>query len=372
MPRVLQRNLSRAAEASVYLLAVIASVSLVGCRDAPPKAAGPARPQAVRTTTPRVGPVRDAVRFVGTVRAAREVQVTAQIAGTLADLPVPEGGHARAGAILARVATPDVAARLARADAEIQRATVERDHACRTLEIDAKLAKTGDVPKEKVEAARRACDAGAAAVNAGEATRAEILAALGRSVERAPFEGQVLRTLVERGQSVGPGRPILEYGDRARELRVLVAETDVRRGVRPGMPALVTLPSGEPARRTVSAVSASASPQTRAVEVTVALEPDDAAGVPVGTTLEVALVLAEEESATSVPRRAIKETPAGDFLFVVEGGRASELPVTVGLEEGGWVAVSPSLPEDAEVVVRGAHRLDPTKPVFAVKDEVQP
>ena len=328
--------------------------------------------QAVRATAVRVQAVREALPYIGTLRATQEVQVLAQVAGTVAALPVPEGGYAQKGARLAWIHAPDVQARIGRTEAELARARIERDYACRQLETDRKLADVGAVPEERADLTRKACDAASAAVAAGEAGQAEAMAVGDRALERAPFDGQVLRWLVEPGQRVAPGRPLLELGSRAREVRVLVAESDLSRGIRVGTKALVEVAPGREVRRAVTSVAPSTLPQSRSVELHIALEADDVSHLAVGATLDVELVLAEEPSAVTVPKTALRRTKsgnagqAGTSVLVLEGERVKEISVTRGLQEGGWVSVLPPLAPGTHVVTSGVQTVDPSLPVYAV------
>lgn len=349
------------------LVAVTAALGACGTPE-PGPAEGDAPPRAVRTAPVRVGPLREVVRYVGTVRSHREVTVIAQLGGTIAELPHREGDTVEEGAVVARIVAPETEARADRVRAELQRARSDSAWLCDRYEIDRRLRRSGTVPQAQLDQSRSACRSGRAAVRAVEAQVAEVDALLERTVERAPFAGQVLLWHGEPGENTLPGRPIVRLGDHEREVLVRVSESDVRRGVRVGNTAVLDFGDGSPVGARVTWIAPQATGPARALDVVVALPPERQTTLRHGMSVVVSFVLAEVPDAVAVPSRALLDEAERTSVFLVHGGRVERHAVTPGLRADGWVAVAPPPPGNARVVVGNVDTLADGARVYAVEE----
>ena len=207
-------------QASIYFIPTLLLLS--GCFGRGEDA--PERPQAVRAVEPRVGPVVEGRTYLGNLTPERSVRVLAQVPGTVVDFDADEGVVVDAGSALVRVGAPDVAARIERVGAERGRAEEERDFLCTQLDTDRLLAASGDLTAVKLAASERACSSAGHAVDAAKAAEREAGVAGARALERAPFDGIVLDHLVDPGQTVMPGTPLLLFGSEQLVLRVRVPQ----------------------------------------------------------------------------------------------------------------------------------------------------
>ncbi len=313
----------------------------------PPAAAAPL---AVRVTPARSKALREVARYIGSVRAAREIDLVARLPGTLTALPIPEGGRAAAGEPLAIIATPDLEARQARLRAELRRASSDRAYLCGVARTDRELVDAGALEGARRDASVRACRSSEAAVEASRAAIAELEATLEKRVDPAPFDGRVLDRLAEPGANVAPGRPLLRFGSDALEIEVRVTESDVRRGVDEGTAALVQL-DGATWRTRVLTVAPSAVGPGRTLEVRVALPPEAVDRVRHGMSVEVAFVLREAPEDVAVPLEAVRQDAAGHHVFVVRDAVVHAVAITPGASSDGWVSTGGALPSGADVVV---------------------
>ncbi len=341
-------------QASAYF--VLVSL-LAGCHTQEPSP--DQRPQAVRAVAPRAGPVVEGRTYLGELTPPSSVRVVAQVPGTAVRLDVPEGEQAEAGSALVRVAAPDVAARLERVRAERQRVEEERDFVCTQLDTDRVLADAGDLPAIQLAGSERACATAGKAVEAALAAEREAAVVGARAVEHAPFDGVVLAHLVEPGQTVMPGTPLVLFGSDGAVLRVRVPAM-VADGLALGTRADTGLGSGK-----VSEIAAQALGPARLVEVVVTLD-RPVEGTRMGTSWPVTLVVDERHDATAVPEEALGIDEGGSFVYVVEGDRIRRQVVEAGPRQGGWVAIEPGLSPDSLVVSGSVGALDPRRPVLAV------
>ncbi|MCA9492063.1 MAG: efflux RND transporter periplasmic adaptor subunit [Alphaproteobacteria bacterium] len=316
-------------------------------------------PQAVRATAPRSGPVVEGRTYLGELAPERSVRVVAQVPGTVVGFDADEGAQVAAGATLVRVTAPDVAARVERVRAERGRAEAERDFLCTQLDTDRVLAAAGDLPAVKLAASERACSSAGHAVEAAHAAEREAGVAGSRAVERAPFEGTVLDHLVDPGQTVMPGTPLLRFGSSNKVLTVRIpqhAASDVTVGTR----ADSELGGGR-----VIEVGAQAMGPARLVEIVVSLD-HPADGARVGTSWPVTLVADERVDGVAVPEDALGQDEGGSFVFLVEGDRLRRHGVELGPRQDGWVVIEPPPPGELLVVSGAVSGLDPERRVLAV------
>ncbi len=320
-------------------------------------------PQAVRVTQVRHGPIVQGRSYLAQVAPQRSVNVLAQVQGTVSALPVEDGQLAAKGAYLAHITAPDTMARLDRVRAERERAQQERDYVCGRLETDRLLFQAGDIAAEQLDASEKNCSAVSLAVDAAQSSEKEILVVTARMSERAPFDGVVLEHLVEPGQTVMPGTPLLVFGSAELELVLQVPSTDLASGLAPG--AAVLFDGG---RGTLSSVGAWAKGPGQLVDLRVAVA-DQGALPPVGSTLNARLVQAEITDACSVPLEALGEDQQGLYVLMVQDEKLLRVAVVPGPREAGWIAVEPPLEAGSLVVVGQMEIIDMDREILAVEVE---
>ena len=330
---------------------------LVGCSK--PSSEVEHRPAAVRVAKVKIGDIVEGRSHLAEVVPERSVRIVAQVPGTVTALTVAEGASVKQRSTIVRVSAPDVAARVTRIRADRKRAEKERDFACEQVITDRVLAKSGDLSSVQLDRSEKGCAAATLSASAASAGEREASVARSRSVERAPFDGEVLIYLVDEGQTVMPGSPLLEYGSKQRRLRLRLPDrelADVKVGTRIESP----LGGGK-----VVEIGAKAVGPGRLVDVFAVL--DSPTRGRVGSTLTVQIVVAESSDACAVPRDAIAQGEKGSYVLVVSaGGELRQAWVETGPKQDGWVAIVPALPSDTQVATGAIAGLDLNEPVFAV------
>ena len=340
-------------QAIIYFLFVLL---LAGCTQT--SVESPPAPQAVRAVAVRQGPVLEGKKYLAEVVSDRSVRVLAQVPGTVSELSVAVGVVVGENDSLVHISAPDVAARISRVRAERERAERERDFACGLLNTDRVLAEAGDLSSFGLDRSEKSCAAAELVVKAAEAAEREADVTGTHVDERAPFEGEVLAQLVDVGQTVMPGTPLLQFGSSERRLRLRVPRSDLS-AIAIGTRVQAGLVSGQ-----VVEIGAQAQGQGRLVELLV--KTDGVLRQPPGTTLTAIIVSAERASACSVPESALGEDDMGAYVLVVEGESLRRHDVQLGPRQEGWVAIEPQLPKETLVVSGAVSTLDPGRSVLAV------
>ncbi|HEY6868212.1 MAG TPA: efflux RND transporter periplasmic adaptor subunit, partial [Novosphingobium sp.] len=185
------------------------------------------------------------------------------------------------------------------------------------------------------------------------ASAAEARAAIGDRMIRAPFSGYVSLRTISPGAIVTSGTPLVTISDLSRiKLDFTVPETQLS-GLRAGQAITATAPAfpGETFAGTVSSIDPAIDPNSRAVLVR-AILPNPGARIKPGMLMSVSVRLAEREAA-AVPEYAITGRGEDRFVFILTpDGKASRVPVKVGLRDAGLVEVS-GVPAGTRVIGEG-------------------
>ncbi|GEM_PF-2631800 len=336
----------------------ILSLVLLACTPQPTPSED-SLPQAVRSSPVHHGVLLEGQEFLAEVVPALLVKVIAQVPGAVAAIPLEEGEKAKRGTPLVHVSAPDIAARVSRVRSERKRAERERDFVCGTLDTDRNLAKSGDLTKIHLRKSERACDSAKLAVTGARAAEREASVNKSRDVERAPFDGIVLKHLVDEGQTVMPGAPLMQFGSQENLLKIRIPQSDLE-GVTVGTQVKSSLGDGK-----VQRVGSQALGPGRVVEVHIQLEKTIEARA--GSTAKVTLVKQESKKLTSVPNDSIGGSGDAYFIYVIEKERLKRVNVELGISVDGWTAIAPALDKDVRVALGAMSSLNPQRKIMVVE-----
>jgi RND family efflux transporter MFP subunit len=314
----------------------------------------------VQTIAARQGPLAQQVHAYGSIgfSAADLVTLNVPYAAQVTRLAVSVGQPVKKGAVLAEVvADPAVAATFVQAQSGLK---ASRDEFRRTQSLYDKQLAT----QSQLAAAQKA-------VSDAEVTVSELARQGAQPGPRplvAPFDGVVVNVAAAQGDRVAAGASVLQIGrdSKAGAARATVGvDPSQASQVRPGAPARVAsldrgsasgAPDAPAYAGRVAAVRQILNPQTRLVDVAVAL--DASAGTP---PLSGTLVRADIEIARGthwiVPRAAVLQDAAGDYIYQVAAGRAHRIGVTKQVESGDQYGVDGALVAGQPVVVEGNYEL---------------
>lgn len=295
------------------------------------------------------------VRFAGVTRAAQRARVGFTIGGRVLSRPVEVGQRVNAGDVLARLDEREVRHAVSSASAALselgaRRSQIERDLERARRLYDAKAATHEEV--EKTEAALEGLEAAedAAAVRLAEAERL-----LDESTLTAPFAATVTDVLLEPGENVAPGQPVVVLsGDGRVEVEVEVPES-VLFSIAPNDEVRVSLSLADrevPGR--IRSVGRTAAGPGRLFPVVADLHDNEAFP---GMTAELVLRLASKPG-LAVPIEAVVN-PGGSrpavFRLAGQGNdwHVEKMPIEIGALLGEQVVVRGELGTEDRVVISG-------------------
>jgi len=356
------------------------------------------RPLEVEVAGVTEGPFETSIEEDGKTRLRDRYVVSAPLAGLLGRIALREGDAVDAGAVLATL-TPVLPAMLdertrreqqlrveiaqaqaQRVAARVESAKVAVQQSRNEQQRSEQLARQGFVAPTKLEtdrltvlAAQKDLDAavqeGHVAAHEVEQARAALLAmtsaGAGRGFPlRAPVAGRVLRVVQASEGPVALGAPLLELGDTARlEVVAELLTADALRA-QPGSPVRIERWGGEgvlqgrvrriePAAFTkVSALGVEEQRVRVLIDLTSPAEQWRSLGD--GFRVGVRIVTRAMDKVTKVPVSAVFPVPAaegGMAVFVLDGGRAKQVPVKLGARNGSEAWIESGVAPGAQVIV---------------------
>jgi len=155
----------------------------------------------------------------GTIEAVNQATVSAQTAGKITEILFDVNDVVPAGAVILRLKGNEQRASLQGAQAALTEATARNAEAATTFQRIADLFQRRVVSKAQLDQATANRDAAAARLTAANAGLSTAREGVGYTEIRAPYTGVVTKRLVEVGESVSPGTPLM-MGLSLKDLRV--------------------------------------------------------------------------------------------------------------------------------------------------------
>ncbi len=293
--------------------------------------------------------------FPGTVVSRNDARIAAEVSGR-ATWVAEVGTALEVGGEIARVDDRMLSLQLADNDATIKRLEAQLKYEESQVARLDQLADTNNAAANQLDQARSQAEVVSQQLNSAKVAREQINYNIERSKIRAPFPGRVVERLVQPGEFLNPGVPVVRLVDTDdKEIRVQ-APVSAARFVRDG--ASVTVKddylSSENAVRTVIPVG---DERSRMIEIRVAVsEPEWV----IGSAVRVALPSSEVRELVSIPRDALVLRGSEMFVYrVTADSTAERVDVTTGVGLGDHVEVNGNVAAGDELVVRGAERLRP-------------
>lgn len=296
---------------------------------------------------------RESVFAVGTLMSSQSVVIRAEVTGRIAALNLDEGKPVQAGQLLIQLDASVEKAELAQARAalELSRANFERAN---------ELLKRGT-------GTQRALDEARAALKSDEARLGLAQARLEKLTINAPFAGVLGLKRVSLGDYVAPGAEIINL----EKIDPLQVEFRIPERYLPTIAVGNTISlsvDAYPDRQfegEVFAINPLVAADGRALVLRAQINNSEALLRP-GLFARVTLRLTVRKDALFIPESAIVPVGNGHFVYRIDDGKASFVPVKIGVRQGGQVEIVDGLKRDELVVSAGTNKVFPGAPVRAV------
>ncbi len=303
---------------------------------------------------------RETTTSIGTVLALRSITLRNELPGTVRQVRLTPGQIVEAGTVLVAL---DVSVEEAELKAQQARAALAKTVLDRRQSLSRDLA----TAQEEVDRARADLDVALAQI-------ARTKAIIARKTIRAPFRAKVGMADVHPGQYLNEGTQLttLQGVDEAAHVDFMVPQ-QVAAGLQEGERVDI-FPAGEssPIAASIVALDARVDPTTRNATVRARIE-YAAHTPPPGASVRVRVPIGPPRRAVAIPVSALRKSPGGDQVFVVEteqGGktRARVRRVRSGVILGDEVVIYDGLSAGERVAASGSFKLRDGILVAAAED----
>jgi membrane fusion protein (multidrug efflux system) len=316
------------------------------------------------------GPVREEdwrleLASVGTLSAVQGVTVSAELDGKVVQIPFVAGTAVHAGDLLARQDTSVEEAQLRAAEAGVELARISLE---RSRELLAKAA-----------ISQSQLDADEATFKQAEAQADNIRATIAKKTIRAPFSGSLGVRLINVGQILKAGDPIVSL----QALNPIFVDFYLPQQelalISPGLKVFLEGDSigTEPVEGRITAINPDVDSSTRNVRVQATVANPTGLLRP-GMFVNVEAQLPRARKVLVIPATSVLAQPYGDTVFVVEdkadpatGARSRvvrQQVVRVGEQRGDFIEVESGLSPGETVVTTGVFKLRPGEAISAQND----
>ncbi|MCY0964030.1 efflux RND transporter periplasmic adaptor subunit [Parathalassolituus penaei] len=164
---------------------------------------------AVDTQTLQTAMVPQYYNLEATLEAVNESTISAQTSGTVKAVHYDINDRVEAGALLIEIDNSQQQAALSQAEANLAQAQAADGDAQANLNRVSRLVKQGSLSQGDLDSAQARAKSSAAAVKAGEASVRQAREQLGYTRVTAPYSGIVKARLIQMGEMVAPGTPLM-------------------------------------------------------------------------------------------------------------------------------------------------------------------
>jgi len=307
-------------------------------------------PETVSTAVVHEEKWPDTLTAVGSISAKQGVTLSPEIAGTVSEIAFESGAVVDKGDLLVRLNTSLEEAQLRAIEAQVELARVNTDRV-RQLRIN------NTVSQSELDTAE-------AALKQQQGNADAIRATIEKKTIRAPFAGQLGIRLVNLGELLDVGKPIVSvqalspvYCDFS------LPQQDLAR-LKTGLQVQVTSDSypGQIFEGTLTAMNPDLDQTTRSVQLQATFENAEKRLQP-GMFVRAEVVFPEEQTVLAVPSTAILSEPFGDSVYVIETNAtnstltARQQFVHTGRTRGDFISVGSGLTAGERVVSAGLFKL---------------
>jgi len=319
----------------------------IGSQSAPP-------PATVTAAVVRSESWEDLITSVGSLEAVQGVMLTAELPGKVVRITFEPGTKVKAGDLLLQQDISSEEAQLRAAEAAVALAKLE-------LERSRKLLTKKAVAQAKYDSDEAQYKQAVAQIDGIRAT-------IRKKTIRAPFAGSLGIRMVDLGQILNEGEPIVSLQTIDPIFVNFSLPQQQFAQVKPGLKLRVTADalSGQVIEGEITAISPEVDAATRNIRVQATVANSQERLRP-GMFVNIALVLPSREEVLVIPTTAVLYAPYGDTVFVIKkketekGVQPSEVVeqkiVQLGEKRGDFVALVSGLDNGETVVSTGVFKL---------------
>jgi membrane fusion protein (multidrug efflux system) len=337
---------------SLFILIALAAAAVAavkGMREAPKKENGPITLEFVPTdlTQAETRAIAQRLPLSGTLQPRDQAIVKAKVAGDVKLALVREGETVRAGQLLAQLDSPDLRAKLAEKQANLDAGRAQLAIAEKNRATNQALLKQAFISQNAYDNVESTMNIQRETVKSWDAQVAVAKNALADAQANAPIAGIVARQHARTGEKVTIDSPLYTLVNlRQMELQAMVPASDIG-AVQLGATVRFTVDGfeGKTFAGRVERINPTAEPGSRTVTVYIAVANPDLL-LRGGSFASGSLELVASAPRPTLPLSAIRSENGQNFVWLIQDGKLARRSVVLGRrdEEAGLVQLAEALP----------------------------
>jgi RND family efflux transporter MFP subunit len=305
-------------------------------------------PQAPRQMAPLVQVTRPArqdvtytLRYTGDIGAVQQANIFSKVSGNVERMYVDIGTYVRRNQILAVIDSTELFQQYEQALATYNNNKINFN---RTKQLF-----------QQNLIARQELDNAEAALKVASANFATAQTRLSYAKVTAPFSGYITKRFLDRGALVQPGSSTLYTIMDIDSVKIVVnvLEKDIPLITR-GKKAIIKVDAfpGRQFEGTIQRVNQAIDLTTRTLTIEIVI-PNWGGALKPGMYAEVNIIAAQHKDALTVPTQAVMHDEKGNFLYLLDNGKARRNNIQTGADENGQTEVTTGITDSASVISVG-------------------
>ncbi len=320
----------------------------------------------VEVEHPKSGAVSEYREWVGALQGLVSAAIEPQVSGYVTERLFTNGQRVKNGELLYKIDPTRYQQALEEAEQRELQALANAQESAQHLAYNEPLVKDGAISRQTFTDAQQQLQAAQAALAAAKAATAQARINLSYCELRSPIDGLAGFAQADVGSYVAPGNNAMVLINKVNPIRVqfsISANDWLAQGgeggvLHPGAQVELLLPDGSQYEHlaTIEGVDNTLNSATGSLRMQ-ALAPNPASLLRPGMFVTVRVRMSEQAQALLVPVGAIVSIQGAQFVLVIgPDSTVRTVPVTTGIQQGGYVVVTGKLSTDDSIVVSGTQR----------------
>lgn len=307
--------------------------------------------------------------FIGLVFYDRQSKTSSEVAGLVEEVTVSAGDRVAKGIPLVHLNTDILDTEIALARTRVDQTSLQAELARKNFERQKSLLASRGASQKKYDDAQYDLQNARMEKVAANQTLDKLLLEKKKSTITAPFDGVILEKLLDSGDWVQQGGPVVSIGS-SNDLfiRVPVGEK-LMPFIQLGEEVNITITAfNKEITGTIDTIEPLADAKTKNIFVKIRISPLELIAENMSATVH--LPISAKQQLAILPRDALIKFQGGDFVYTVKEGKAAILPVNIVTFLGDQVAAdNPYFVAGMPVVIEGNERLRPDQPVVVGEEK---
>jgi membrane fusion protein (multidrug efflux system) len=351
-----------------YLFTALFALLLAACGAADDKSTGKdserksAKPTLVTVTQVKNQAIETTEEAIGSLEGLIDPTVAAEVAARVVKVLVNPGQTVKQGQLLATLDASDFAMQRNEAQAEIARTQALIDNQAKTVARNQALVDKKFISQNVVDNDIAQQNVLKQQLEAAKARVGSINHSSSKTKVVAPVSGIIEKKIVDAGDFVRVGDPIVQIISKQRLRAHLPFPEHIGAQLKPGLKVRLTTPTSS---KTVESVIHELKPMITEGSRTIDVIADvvDEPGWQPGASVSGTVILGEQAAAMMIPEQSLVLRPAGEVVYVARDDVAYQAVVKTGMRQNGLIEILEGLQVNDVIVVDGAGFLTDKAPV---------